>query len=385
MEAAMDGSGHNFPDSSSGEEDFRLLADNAPVMIWRSGPDKLCDWFNKPWLDFTGRTLEQELGTGWTQGVHKVDLDRCIETYAFAFDRREDFSMEYRLRRHDGVYRWILDNGRPFFSRSGEFRGYFGSGIDIDDRKVAEAEAELQGREIAHLMRLSVLGELSGAIAHEINQSLGAILSNAEAARQVLAKSTPDLGMVSEILGDIVQDGIQAGEVIRRLRGLLRRGERKSDPVDMNALLESTLRMLRSELLDRRVRVGVTVADHLPTVVGDPVQLQQVLLNLLMNAMEAMNSTPDARRLIEVTTRLTAAGGIEVEIADRGPGIASEERESLFQPFFTTKEHGLGLGLSICLTIVSSHGGKLSISNISSGGAAAVLSLPPHKIMGAAP
>ncbi len=381
----MDGSGHNFPDSSSGEEDFRLLADNAPVMIWRSGPDKLCDWFNKPWLDFTGRTLEQELGTGWTQGVHKVDLDRCIETYAFAFDRREDFSMEYRLRRHDGVYRWILDNGRPFFSRSGEFRGYFGSGIDIDDRKVAEAEAELQGREIAHLMRLSVLGELSGAIAHEINQSLGAILSNAEAARQVLAKSTPDLGMVSEILGDIVQDGIQAGEVIRRLRGLLRRGERKSDPVDMNALLESTLRMLRSELLDRRVRVGVTVADHLPTVVGDPVQLQQVLLNLLMNAMEAMNSTPDARRLIEVTTRLTAAGGIEVEIADRGPGIASEERESLFQPFFTTKEHGLGLGLSICLTIVSSHGGKLSISNISSGGAAAVLSLPPHKIIGAAP
>jgi len=385
MEAAMDGSGHNFPDSSSGEEDFRLLADNAPVMIWRSGPDKLCDWFNKPWVDFTGRTLEQELGTGWTQGVHKVDLDRCIETYAFAFDRREDFSMEYRLRRHDGVYRWILDNGRPFFSRSGEFRGYFGSGIDIDDRKVAEAEAELQGREIAHLMRLSVLGELSGAIAHEINQPLGAILSNAEAARQVLAKSTPDLGMVSEILGDIVQDGIRAGEVIRRLRGLLRRGERKSDPVDMNALLESTLRMLRSELLDRRVRVGVTVADHLPTVVGDPVQLQQVLLNLLMNAMEAMNSTPDARRLIEVTTRLTAAGGIEVEIADRGPGIASEERESLFQPFFTTKEHGLGLGLSICLTIVSSHGGKLSISNISSGGAAAVLSLPPHKIMGAAP
>jgi len=209
--------------------------------------------------------------------------------------------------------------------------------------------------------------------------------SNAEAARQVLAKSTPDLGMVSEILGDIVQDGIQAGEVIRRLRGLLRRGERKSDPVDMNALLESTLRMLRSELLDRRVRVGVTVADHLPTVVGDPVQLQQLLLNLLMNAMEAMNSTPDARRLIEVTTRLTAAGGIEVEIADRGPGIASEERESLFQPFFTTKEHGLGLGLSICLTIVSSHGGKLSISNISSGGAAAVLSLPPHKIIGAAP
>jgi PAS domain S-box-containing protein len=130
---------HSFADSFS-EKNFRLLADNAPVMIWRSGTGKLCDWFNKPWLDFTGRTLEQELGNGWTQGVHKDDFDRCLRTYVSAFDRRENFSMDYRLRRHDGVYRWILDNGQPYFSRSGRFRGYFGSAIDIHDRKQAEAE-----------------------------------------------------------------------------------------------------------------------------------------------------------------------------------------------------------------------------------------------------
>jgi PAS domain S-box-containing protein len=361
-------------DFSSGEDDFRLLADNAPVIIWRSGTDKLCDWFNKPWLDFTGRTLQQELGYGWTEGVHADDLERCVSTYVSAFDRRENFCMEYRLRRHDGVYRWIIDNGQPFFSRAGEFRGYFGSGIDIDDRKRAEAEMEL----IARLMRVSVLGELSGAIAHEINQPLTAILSNADEAQEMLAGGSPHLGEVEKILRDIGQEATRAGEVIRRLRRLMTRGERRSDPIDVNALVRSTLAMLRSELLDRRIRVEVAQADRLPVTIGDPVQLQQVLVNLMMNAMEAMNAMPHARRRIEVASRPTATNLIEVEIADHGPGIAPDARGRLFQPFFTTKEHGLGLGLTISSQIVSSHGGKLNISNIPGGGAAAVVSLPAH-------
>jgi PAS domain S-box-containing protein len=371
--------GRGFPDGSRGEENFQLLADNAPVMIWRSSLDKLCDWFNKPWLDFTGRTLEQELGNGWTQGVHGDDFNRCIEIYTSAFDRREDFSMEYRLRRHDGAYRWILDNGRPFYSRSGEFRGYFGSAIDIDERKQAEAALEAQRRELARLMRVSVLGELSGAVAHEVNQPLAAILSNADAAREMLAHSVPDIGMVKEILLDIVLEGLRAGEAVRRLRLLLKRGERRSDQVEMSALVRTTLGLLHSELDDRRIRIDTALADDLPAAIGDPLQLQQVLFNLLMNAIEAVGAMPEARRVIEVTTRISADGSIEVKIADRGPGLASDAREKLFQAFYTTKEHGLGLGLAISFAIVSSHGGKLDIFNIAGGGAA-VLSLPAQAV-----
>jgi C4-dicarboxylate-specific signal transduction histidine kinase len=312
--------------------------------------------------------------------VHPDDLERCVDTYVSAFERREEFSMEYRLRRHDGVYRWIIDNGQPFFGRDGELRGYFGSGIDIDDRKRAEAEAELQRREIARLMRVSVLGELSGAIAHEINQPLTAILSNADAGRQMLADGTSRLDLIEEILHDIGREAARAGEVIRRLRTLLTRGEKRSDPIDVNGLVRSTLAMLHSELLDRRIRVDMAPADRLPMTIGDPVQLQQVIMNLVMNAMEAMNSTPAERRLIEVATRPTTANSVEVEIADHGPGIAPHIRGRLFQPFFTTKERGLGLGLTISFQIVSSHGGRLSISNSSAGGAAALLSLPAHQV-----
>ena len=152
----MDSAG--FPGGYSGEQDFRLLADNAPVMIWRSGTDKLCDWFNAPWLQFTGRTMQQELGNGWLEGVHRNDLDRCLETYVSAFDRRKTFSMEYRLRRHDGVYRWILDNGRPFYSRDGAFRGYFGSCIDVNEsknneRKLRRMIADLEHSKAALQMR----------------------------------------------------------------------------------------------------------------------------------------------------------------------------------------------------------------------------------------
>jgi diguanylate cyclase (GGDEF)-like protein/PAS domain S-box-containing protein len=158
-----------------GEEDFLLLADNAPAMIWRSGIDKLCDWFNAPWLRFTGRTLQQELGKGWTDGVHRQDLARCLETYVSAFDRREEFSMEYRLRRHDGVYRWVVDNGRPFYSRGGAFSGYFGSCIDIHESKMNERKLQ---RMIADLRRSGAALHASEERLRSSNLRLDAALNN---------------------------------------------------------------------------------------------------------------------------------------------------------------------------------------------------------------
>jgi len=251
-------------------------------------------------------------------------------------------------------------------------------------RRVAEAEAAEQRHEVAHLMRVSVLGELSGAIAHEINQPLTAILSNAQAALHLLALKSPDLEEVRDAINDIVHEDNRAGDVIARLRTLLKKGERKTEPVDLNELVTSTIALLNSELIGRRIEVETDLASRLPATFGDPVQLQQVLLNLFMNAMDAMTSTAQPQRRIKVSTRALEADAVEVRIRDRGPGIAPQSQDQLFKPFYTSKTHGLGLGLTICSTIAQAHGGKLGLVNHPDRGAVAVLSLPVQEFLAAA-
>jgi signal transduction histidine kinase len=248
--------------------------------------------------------------------------------------------------------------------------------VQIHKRRQAEAEADRQRREVAHLMRVSMLGELSGAIAHELNQPLTAILAYAQAGRRFLVRATPDLGRIGEIFNDIVHENNRASEVIRRLYRLLRKGESKSEPLSLNDLIESTLRLLNSELISRQIKVDVALDGDLPRTSGDLVQVQEVLLNLMMNAMDAMQATAPARRVIRIGARSSGNGTIEAFISDRGHGIAEEARNRLFQPFFTTKGHGLGLGLSICAKIVKAHGGMLSVRNNDDGGATASFTLP---------
>jgi PAS domain S-box-containing protein len=357
------------------EARFRTMANTAPVMVWMSGVDKLCTFFNKGWLDFTGRTLPQELGNGWAEAVHQEDFDRCVQTYTDNFDARRPFTMEYRLRRFDGEYRWVLDTGVPRSEPDGAFLGYIGTAIDITESKLAERELAEQRSELAHLSRVSALGQLSASIAHQLNQPLAAILSNAEAAQKMLGREPVDFAELREICSDIVAEDHRAAEVISRLSALFKRGDMPIQPLDVNELIRETLALLHTELVMRHVTVSTDLAPSLPVVEAGRVQLQQVLLNLIVNAIDAMAQSAESGRTLVIRTDVTG-GEVRICISDRGPGIAAAELKHIFEPFWSSKPGGMGMGLAICRSIIAAHHGSLTAVNNPEGGVTFCATLP---------
>ena len=221
-----------------------------------------------------------------------------------------------------------------------------------------------------------MLGELSGSLAHELNQPLTAILSNAQAGQRFLAHDNPDLNEIREILKDIVEEDKRAGEVIRRLRLLLKKGEVEQQLLDPNEVVREILKLVRSDLMNQEVAVLTELAPGLPPVKGDRVQLQQVLLNLVVNGCDAMSKNPARERQLVIFTRLKPGEGVRISVADRGVGFAPDHHDKVFEPFYTTKSHGLGLGLSVCRTIVKAHGGRLWATNNAGPGATFHFTLP---------
>ncbi len=238
------------------EAHFRIMADTAPVLIWRSGVNKKFDFFNQPWLSFTGRTLEQELGDGWAESVHPDDRHFCVETYTTAFDAREPFRMEYRLRRFDGEYRVVLGSGVPRWEDDGSFAGYIGSCFDISDRKQAERALAETHAELSRLSRLTALGEFAASVAHEVRQPLTAIIINARICLRWLANPNPDFEEVKAGLLDVVTAGQRAEEVIKRNRELFRHHKVEAAAVDINTVIGEAMTLVGHRLRDNRDRVG---------------------------------------------------------------------------------------------------------------------------------
>jgi PAS domain S-box-containing protein len=358
------------------EARFRSLADTTPVLIWMSGEDKLCTFLNKTWLDFTGRTPEQDLGNGWLESVHPDDHERCFATYADAFDAQREFTVEYRLRRHDGEYRWVSDKGVPRRAPDGTFLGYIGCADDVTARKEAELAAQRHRAELAHVARLSTMGELSASLAHELNQPLAAILSNAQTAQHLLASQPADLDEVREILDDVVADDKRASAVIRRLRALVRKEPPALAPLDLTSVIGDVVQLVHSDAVLRNSRVSVEVDPALPPVQGDRIELQQVALNLLVNAFDAMRDCPAHQRQVAVRAALDRADTVKVIVRDYGAGLGGGDLERVFQPFYTTKRDGLGMGLSISRTIIEAHGGRLWAENNPGRGATFCFTVP---------
>ena len=255
---------------------------------------------------------------------------------------------------------------------------------DISDRKRAEMDAVIQRRELAHLSRVTTLGEMSGALAHELSQPMSAILINAQAARRLLARDPVDLAELREALDDIIANDKRAGAVIERLRTLLKKGNVVFEPVDLNEIAREVLDFTRSDFLARRIAVTTRLASSIPAVDGDRVQLQQVLLNLVLNACESMGAnTIDDRRLTVTST--ADDGFVHVAISDRGVGIPDDQRDAVFEPFVTFREQGLGLGLAISRSIIHAHGGQIVVENNADRGTTFRCLIPRRPVEAVAP
>jgi PAS domain S-box-containing protein len=466
------------------ERELRLTLDSIPTLAWRTRADGFAEYLNKPWLDYTGLSLEQALGWEWQVAIHPDDLPHLLSEWQRILAAGKLDEVEARMCRFDGEYRWFLFRPAPLYDETGNVVRWYGTNTDIEDRKQAEsalqrseaylAEAQKLSRtgsfgwkmatgeiywseetykitgyepttapsgdiimervhpddrafvreqfyralhgeknldyehrllmpdgeikhlhvlshvvkddsgademigalmdvtqtrkaqealqtaqaELAHASRVATLGEISASIAHEVNQPLAAIVANGQACLRFLNHESPDLNDVRGALEWVVKDGNRAAEVVQRVRTLVKKTDTQKVGLDINDAINDVVALLQRELSAHRVWLKLELAADLPQVFADRVQLQQVAMNLIMNGAEAMQEVEDRPRLLTIRSSLDDAQ-VAVAVKDCGIGLAAEDQNRLFNPFFSTKPGGLGIGLSICRSIIEAHGGKL--------------------------
>jgi two-component system sensor kinase FixL len=315
--------------------------------------------------------------------VHPEDRESVRVAVDNALNTGAEYDTEYRSVLPDGQVRWMAGRGRVEFNREGKPVRMRGVSLDITERWHAEQELQQLRQEIAHVSRVSMMGQLASALAHEINQPLGAILRNAEAAELFIRHESPDLNEIRAILADIRKDDQRASAVISRMRALLKGHSLDTRPIEVGELIGEVAALARADAAARHVKLETNVSLGLPSVKGDRVHLQQVLLNLILNGMDAFNGTTQNDRRVTVGARLDGPQSIEIAVSDTGSGIPADELARVFEPFFTTKPHGMGMGLPISRTIIEAHGGRLWAENSNGGGATFRFTLKAAKEAGA--
>ena len=332
------------------EQRFRLVADAAPVLIWLSGTDKLCAWFNQPWLDFTGRSMAQEVGNGWVEGVHPDDLDRCLQTYAAAFDARAPFSMEYRLRRHDGEFRWLIDNGVPRYGPDGEFDGYIGSCLDVTDYKSAETALREADRR---------KDEFLATLAHELRNPLAPIRNGLQVIRMAGAAGTVEQAR-SMMERQLVQMTRLVDDLLDVSRVTAGKLELRRERLDLRAVITAALETSRPVIEQHRHDLVVVVPEEPIFVHGDPIRLAQVVSNLLTNSAKYTHRGGHIRLSVARDD-----GTAVLAVADDGIGIPTQMLQTVFGMFAQVDRTlekttgGLGVGLSLAKGVVEMHGGTI--------------------------
>ncbi len=360
---------------SEGRLSLAADAANLAMWVWDIERDEI-------WITDKGRTLfgfrptERLYLERFLNALHPDDRETVRQAVTKSLQGDGDYAREYRVVLPDGQTRWLAAHGRIEFNGGGKPVRLRGVSADITARKEAELATQRHRAELAHATRVTAMGELAGSMAHELNQPLTAILSNAQAAQRFLSGPSPDLEELRDILRDIVQDDARAGEVIRRLRALVKKDAPDFQPLDLEAVVRDVVRLLHSDAVIRNIQVRLKVDSRRPRVRGDKIQLQQVLLNLLLNAFDAMKENGEPDRSVAVRLGAADDGMLQVEVCDHGVGLKREQLDKLFQPFQTTKPHGVGLGLSISRSIIEAHGGRLWGENNAGRGATFYFSLP---------
>jgi PAS domain S-box-containing protein len=358
---------------------LRDVIETIPAYVWSAQPDGSVDFVNRRWLEFSGFSLNQAIGWGWADALHPEDRGHLVEGWRAAIAAGKAMEAEARMCGADGQYRWLLFRSVPQRDRSGKIVKWYGKSIDITELKRAEEERERLHElesELAHLNRVSMMGELSSSIAHEVNQPLAGIVSNGSAGLRFLSGDTPDVEETREALRDIVRDGKRAGEIIRRIRALTKRTELPREKLDLNETIREVVPLVGDEAKKNSVTIRTQLAGEVSPVLGDRVQLQQVLLNLVINAIQAMSSVSDRAHQLVISTRNIDHDQVQVTVEDSGIGLDPDKISRIFEPFYTTKSGGMGMGLSICRSILHSHGGRLWATANEGPGASFHFTLP---------
>ena len=349
------------------EERISLATEAANLALWTVDFERGESWMNEKGRALYHLARDQPLTREFfLSRVHPEDRPRIREVIEQARKSAQPFEAEYRLLLPDGETRWHIGRGRYQHDDRGELSKLMGVAIDVTALAKANVDLRLQREELARLSRVASMGELTASLAHELNQPLSAIASNAAAGTRFLARGSTDSKMFKELLDDVFTDAQRAGEIIHGIHRLVRKGEGDRRAVDLNEIVLEVLRLLHSDLLGRASTVETQLAPSLPPVVADPIQLQQVLLNLIMNSLEAMQQTPVRDRRILISSA-ASDGFVQISVRDHGIGLPEGEPESIFAHFFSTKPDGMGMGLTIVRSIVEAHGGELGAENVEEG------------------
>ncbi|MGY3496366.1 PAS domain-containing sensor histidine kinase [Bradyrhizobium sp. USDA 4502] len=355
------------------ESEFKLreIIDTVPSMLWSAAPDGEPTHLNQKVLDYSGMVLENFLNVGWEAFIHPDDFPATAKAFFHAIETGGSYDVVHRLRRADGQYRWHHARGEPLRDKERRIVQWYGLTVDIEEAKNAEHELRATQARLARASQAAMVSELSASIAHEVNQPLAGIVASAQTCRSWLSDDIPNLPRALAAIERIIRDGNAAADIIRRIRALFKQTSSTKVPLDINEVIEEVWRLAQHEFIRKGITIELELTQALPPILADRIQIQQVLINLIRNGAEAMEGVLVKRMVVRSQH---VDGCIVVEVCDHGTGLAHPDR--IFEPFFSTKREGLGIGLTISRSIVQAHDGALSARDNQPCGTVFSLSLP---------
>ena len=362
---------------SANERSLRELTETIPQMLWSADAGGAIDYCNQRVLEYTGLSSDQVRGSGWMKTVHQDDVQKMSQAWIASVSTGEPFQYEFRcMRAADHTYRCCIASALPLRDQNGRIVKWFGSVVDLHDWKEAQQALQMMQVELASVSRLTTMGELSASIAHELKQPLAGAVANSDACLAWLSSQPPNLDEARAAADHAIEAATRASHIIGGIQALFRKAAPQRTRVNINEVIEETLGLIRGDALRNNVSLQTELGSQLPPVLGDRVQLQQVVLNLVMNGIEAMRTLDNRTRQLRIRSARDDANQVVIVIADSGPGINPQVVGRIFEPFYTTKPQGTGMGLAISRSIIEAHGGRLWAEPNTPGGATFQCTLP---------